>query len=72
MNQSSSKKTLRYWLFYGFWVIVPAITIVISAGLYGAIILALPFILMFVFGVLTYTLQDIFWEEYEKVYGEKR
>ena len=66
------KKTLRYWLFYSFWIIVPVITIIVAATMYGVLILAIPFTIMFVFGNATDVLREIFWDEYEKVYGEKR
>jgi len=73
--RDNGKKTLRYWLFYSFWVIVPVITIIISAALYGVGligIIGIPFMMMFIFGVLAQALRDFFWEEYERVYGEKR
>ena len=72
MTLPSSKKTLRYWLFYSFWVIVPVITIIFAATMYGVLILAIPFTIMWIFGVLTCALRDSFWKEYEEVYGEKR
>ena len=73
--RDNGKKTLSYWLFYSFWVIVPVITIIISAALYGAVligIIGIPFMMMFIFGVLAQALRESFWEEYERVYGEKR
>jgi len=72
MTPSSSKKTLRYWSFYAFWVIVPVITVFFAATMYGWIAFVIPFAIIFFFGVITYVLQDLFWDEYEKVYGEKR
>ena len=73
--RDNGKKTLRYWLFYSFWVIVPVIAIIISAALYGTNligVIGIPFIMMFIFGVLAQALRESFWEEYERVYGEKR